>query len=178
MINNRECEHWHRDKGINVVIYDEMICAGYYHGGKDSCQGDSGGPLMTEMEGRCVIAETLKPPPWTCQPSLQVDADRHRVRRLLVRQARSAGHLPQGGADGGLDLVLRQLVMQCEAKASKSNLAKKEKKNHQQTLSNVAITKRVRDVCTRCCIQTYRHTYTHAHTYTHIQTDTQTRTVQ
>ena len=52
MIENRECERWHRGKGINVIIYDEMICAGYYHGGKDSCQGDSGGPLMTEIEGR------------------------------------------------------------------------------------------------------------------------------
>ena len=38
MIDNRECERWHRDKGINVVIYDEMVCAGYYGGGKDSCQ--------------------------------------------------------------------------------------------------------------------------------------------
>ena len=46
MIENRECERWHRDKGINVVIYDEMVCAGYYGGGKDSCQGDSGGPLV------------------------------------------------------------------------------------------------------------------------------------
>ena len=38
LIYNRECERWHRDKGINVVIYDEMVCAGYYGGGKDSCQ--------------------------------------------------------------------------------------------------------------------------------------------
>jgi len=55
MIENRECERWHRDKGINVVIYDEMVCAGYYGGGKDSCQGDSGGPLMTEIEGRWTL---------------------------------------------------------------------------------------------------------------------------
>ena len=55
MIENRECERWHRDKGINVIIYDEMICAGYYGGGKDSCQGDSGGPLMTEIEGRWTL---------------------------------------------------------------------------------------------------------------------------
>jgi len=55
MIDNRECERWHRDKGINVIIYDEMVCAGYYGGGKDSCQGDSGGPLMTEIEGRWTL---------------------------------------------------------------------------------------------------------------------------
>ena len=45
----------YRDKGINVIIYDEMVCAGYYGGGKDSCQGDSGGPLMTEIEGRWTL---------------------------------------------------------------------------------------------------------------------------
>eukprot|EP00095_Tigriopus_kingsejongensis_P010938 maker-scaffold1367_size45391-snap-gene-0.7 protein:Tk10938 transcript:maker-scaffold1367_size45391-snap-gene-0.7-mRNA-1 annotation:"serine proteinase stubble-like" len=55
LIQNRECESWHKDKGINVIIYDEMICAGYYGGGKDSCQGDSGGPLMAEIEGRWTL---------------------------------------------------------------------------------------------------------------------------
>ena len=34
MIDNRQCERWHREKGINVIIYDEMVCAGYFHGGK------------------------------------------------------------------------------------------------------------------------------------------------
>ena len=34
MIDNRQCEQWHREKGINVIIYDEMVCAGYFHGGK------------------------------------------------------------------------------------------------------------------------------------------------
>ncbi|CAB4067506.1 unnamed protein product [Lepeophtheirus salmonis] len=55
MIANRECEKWHRRKGINVIIYDEMVCAGYFKGGKDSCQGDSGGPLMTEVDGRWTL---------------------------------------------------------------------------------------------------------------------------
>jgi hypothetical protein len=55
MIENRQCEQWHRDKGIKVIIYDEMVCAGYYEGGKDSCQGDSGGPLMMEHEGRWTL---------------------------------------------------------------------------------------------------------------------------
>ncbi|XP_046735036.1 serine proteinase stubble-like [Diprion similis] len=52
VIDNRVCERWHRSNGINVVIYDEMMCAGYSSGGKDSCQGDSGGPLMLEKTGR------------------------------------------------------------------------------------------------------------------------------
>ncbi|XP_062128418.1 uncharacterized protein LOC133840543 isoform X2 [Drosophila sulfurigaster albostrigata] len=52
VIENRICERWHRQNGINVVIYQEMLCAGYRNGGKDSCQGDSGGPLMHEKNGR------------------------------------------------------------------------------------------------------------------------------
>ncbi|XP_026742110.1 uncharacterized protein LOC113504146 isoform X2 [Trichoplusia ni] len=52
VLDNRVCERWHRANGINVVIYPEMLCAGYRGGGKDSCQGDSGGPLMLERSGR------------------------------------------------------------------------------------------------------------------------------
>ncbi|CAH0394420.1 unnamed protein product [Bemisia tabaci] len=52
IIDNRQCERWHKSNGINVVIYDEMMCAGYRGGTKDSCQGDSGGPLMMERTGR------------------------------------------------------------------------------------------------------------------------------
>ncbi|XP_076052611.1 uncharacterized protein LOC143032025 [Oratosquilla oratoria] len=56
ILDSRICEDWHRTKGINVVIYDEMMCAGYGHGGKDSCQGDSGGPLMVQDDGRWFLA--------------------------------------------------------------------------------------------------------------------------
>jgi len=52
IIDNRQCEDWHASKGINVIIYDEMMCAGYRFGGRDSCQGDSGGPLMLQENGR------------------------------------------------------------------------------------------------------------------------------
>jgi len=38
IIDNRQCERWHKSNGINVIIYDEMMCAGYREGSKDSCQ--------------------------------------------------------------------------------------------------------------------------------------------
>ena len=38
VLESRDCEGWHKGKGINVIIYDEMMCAGYQYGGKDSCQ--------------------------------------------------------------------------------------------------------------------------------------------
>lgn len=38
MIENHVCESWHRRKGIDIRIYDEMMCAGYELGQRDACQ--------------------------------------------------------------------------------------------------------------------------------------------
>lgn len=38
VVQNSVCEGWHRKRGINIRIHDEMMCAGYEFGGRDACQ--------------------------------------------------------------------------------------------------------------------------------------------
>ncbi|MBN3317596.1 PRS27 protease, partial [Atractosteus spatula] len=42
VLDNKDCQVMLK----NYTIMDEMVCAGYKEGKKDTCQGDSGGPLV------------------------------------------------------------------------------------------------------------------------------------
>jgi len=57
IINNTECQTIY--KRINKLIDQDLMCAGYDIGQKDSCEGDSGGPMMVFKRGRWVAAGVI-----------------------------------------------------------------------------------------------------------------------
>ncbi|CAG0916052.1 unnamed protein product [Notodromas monacha] len=107
VINNKECEDWHKSKGITVIIYDEMTCAGWRNGGRDACQGDSGGPLMVHRYGRWYLIGLVSAG-YSCAQSKQPGIY-HRVSYTAdwvsavanKNRAFSRHHFDEESADGG-----------------------------------------------------------------------------
>lgn len=114
--SHRICERWHRSNGINVVIYPEMLCAGYRGGGKDSCQGDSGGPLMHEKNGRwyligeCCASRLTSSFLHSSTKTLRVPMEycRSGVGWIFVRHTWSTRHLPSCPIHCWLDFICQQ----------------------------------------------------------------------
>lgn len=125
VIDNRLCERWHRSNGINVVIYDEMMCAGYRGGGKDSCQVSDfvivGAYYLNDESLSLSLFRSSFRDAFNAFPGRQrrpvdvgenrsVVSHRHRLRRLLLRAARSTGNLSSRGQDRRLDHVRHKFV--------------------------------------------------------------------
>lgn len=115
IIDNRQCEDWHQAKGINVIIYDEMMCAGYRQGGKDSCQvsriGENLKRKLPQKEYLVLFSNAGRL--WRsidASTKRTLGAGRHRVGRLLLRSARPAWHLSSRVLHNWLDIAHRLLV--------------------------------------------------------------------
>ncbi|KAM4717046.1 transmembrane protease serine 9-like [Anableps anableps] len=55
VVGNRQCKCSY---GVSTIT-DNMICAGFTEGGKDSCQGDSGGPMVSKQSNRWIQAGVI-----------------------------------------------------------------------------------------------------------------------
>lgn len=48
VVSQDECEASYTSRSISYNITDNMFCAGFYAGGRDTCLGDSGGAFVVE----------------------------------------------------------------------------------------------------------------------------------
>ncbi|XP_017564365.2 mannan-binding lectin serine protease 1 isoform X2 [Pygocentrus nattereri] len=57
VVPQEECEASYASRSVNYNITDNMFCAGFYEGGRDTCLGDSGGAFVIEdpHSGRWVV---------------------------------------------------------------------------------------------------------------------------
>ncbi|XP_043834152.1 testisin-like [Dromiciops gliroides] len=54
LIDQKTCNNYYEKAKPYIrfpLVFDDMICAGFSYGKKDTCQGDSGGPLVCKVNG-------------------------------------------------------------------------------------------------------------------------------
>lgn len=103
IISNTTCNYSYPGE-----ISDNMLCAGYSYGGKDSCQGDSGGPLMVAVEGQWVHAGVVSWGYGCAQPGYYgVNARTSQANNFIKQYVSDALFVPSPGALPWLMLLLR-----------------------------------------------------------------------
>ena len=91
VISNTTC-----NEAYPSEITDNMICAGYAEGGKDSCFGDSGGPLMARIDGEWVHAGVVSWGQGCAQPGFYgVNARSSEAVAFIKQHVPDASFVPQ-----------------------------------------------------------------------------------
>jgi len=83
-------------KSYPSQITDDMICAGFAEGGKDSCSGDSGGPLVVRIDDQWVHAGVISWGQGCAQPGFYgVNARSSAVVDFIRQYVKDASFVPQ-----------------------------------------------------------------------------------